>query len=92
MRLIQTTHYGLLEFVESKIPPYAILSHTWGDHEVTFQHYDPSVVENSNDYGKIKACCKIAREHGYEYVSVDTCCIDKSSSAELSESINSMYN
>ncbi|KAI0871149.1 hypothetical protein GGS24DRAFT_492441 [Hypoxylon argillaceum] len=31
------------------------------------------------------------QESGYSYVWIDTCCIDKSSSAELTEAINSMY-
>jgi hypothetical protein len=42
-------------------------------------------------YKKIEFTCKQAAKDGVEYVWVDTCCIDKSSSAELSESINSMY-
>ncbi|KAI0353293.1 HET-domain-containing protein, partial [Trametes cingulata] len=40
---------------------------------------------------KIKGACKIARERGYRFIWIDTCCIDKTSSAELSEAINSMY-
>ena len=42
-------------------------------------------------YDKIKRCCEVASMDGFEYVWVDTCCIDKTSSAELSEAINSMY-
>ncbi|KAH9857400.1 hypothetical protein C2E23DRAFT_271956 [Lenzites betulinus] len=40
---------------------------------------------------KIKGVCKIAREAGYRLVWVDSCCIDKSSSAELAETINMMF-
>ena len=40
---------------------------------------------------KIRRCCAIAREHGYERVWIDSCCIDKGSSSELSEAVNSMY-
>ncbi|KAH9855731.1 heterokaryon incompatibility protein-domain-containing protein [Lenzites betulinus] len=40
---------------------------------------------------KIKGICKIARLAGYKFVWIDSCCINKSSSAELSEAINSMY-
>ena len=40
---------------------------------------------------KIKDFCDFALENGFEWVWVDTCCIDKTSSAELSEGINSMY-
>ncbi|EIW56881.1 uncharacterized protein TRAVEDRAFT_73247 [Trametes versicolor FP-101664 SS1] len=40
---------------------------------------------------KIKGICKVAREAGYKLLWVDSCCIDKSSSAELSEAIKSMW-
>jgi hypothetical protein len=65
---------------------YAILSHTWGDNEISFQDYQAG---KSND--RINEFCKTAAADGFEYVWVDTCCIDKSSSSELSEAINSMY-
>jgi hypothetical protein len=42
-------------------------------------------------YSKIRGCCKAAAADGFEYVWIDTCCIDKTSSSELSEAINSMY-
>lgn len=42
-------------------------------------------------YAKIDACCAQARSDGWEYAWIDSCCIDKSSSAELSEAINSMF-
>ncbi|KAM5546156.1 hypothetical protein V8D89_000282 [Ganoderma adspersum] len=40
---------------------------------------------------KIREACRVAREKGYRYIWIDSCCIDKSSSSELSEAINSMY-
>lgn len=40
---------------------------------------------------KIRGCCKLAADLGYTWVWLDICCIDKSSSSELSEAINSMY-
>ncbi|KAI0769311.1 HET-domain-containing protein [Trametes elegans] len=40
---------------------------------------------------KIRECCAFARARDYSWLWVDTCCIDKTSSAELSEAINSMY-
>lgn len=42
-------------------------------------------------FAKIQKSCDQARKDGYQYVWVDTCCINKNSSAELSEAINSMY-
>ena len=46
---------------------------------------------DSKGFVKIKYACEQAIRDGYEYVWVDTCCINKDSSAELSEAINSMY-
>ncbi|RDX41419.1 hypothetical protein OH76DRAFT_1489509 [Lentinus brumalis] len=40
---------------------------------------------------KIRETCRIAHAHGHNWVWINTCCIDKSSSAELSEAINSMF-
>ncbi|KAM5537275.1 hypothetical protein V8D89_009005 [Ganoderma adspersum] len=40
---------------------------------------------------KICECCILAGKHGYRWVWIDSCCIDKTSSSELSEAINSMY-
>ena len=91
MRLINARTLELQDFYLLEIPRYAILSHTWGDGEVTFQ--DMSLPNSSLKKGlvKITQICRLAVQHGLEYVWVDTCCIDKSSSAELSESINSMF-
>ena len=40
---------------------------------------------------KVRDACFIALAQGYKYIWIDSCCIDKTSSAELSEAINSMY-
>ncbi|ROW03566.1 hypothetical protein VSDG_01400 [Cytospora chrysosperma] len=97
MRLLDTTSLKLREFAEDKIPPYAILSHTWGapNEEVSFQdmQLDTTTLEKDRKYGysKIVKTCRFALKGGLEYAWVDTCCIDKSSSAELTEAINSMF-
>ncbi|KAI0897565.1 HET-domain-containing protein [Annulohypoxylon nitens] len=91
MRLLNAESITLHEFQGSKIPKYAILSHTWGDDEVSFQDLQAGKGPGKEGYKKIVFTCRQALLHGLEWVWVDTCCIDKSSSAELSESINSMY-
>ena len=91
MRLLNTTTYGMKDFIGSEVPAYAILSHTWGDDEVTFQDFQSSEPHHRNEFQKIARCCALAKVDGLQWVWVDTCCIDKSSSAELSEAINSMY-
>lgn len=76
---------------------YAILSHTWGDDEVLFEDIQSSSqmakLQQRNGLGfqKITRACEKASSRGFNYIWIDTCCIDKSSSAELSESINSMF-
>ncbi|KAI0204121.1 heterokaryon incompatibility protein-domain-containing protein [Astrocystis sublimbata] len=73
---------------------YAILSHTWLEEEVLFHHIEnlePPALEKLKGYAKVKDSCAQAETDGYEYIWIDTCCIDKSSSAELSEAINSMW-
>ncbi|KXJ88113.1 heterokaryon incompatibility protein-domain-containing protein, partial [Microdochium bolleyi] len=91
MRLLNAETICLEEYFEESVPKYAILSHTWGPGEVSFQdlNQDPNHKSKAG-YHKIAESCRLAVQYGYGYVWVDTCCIDKSSSAELSEAINSM--
>lgn len=74
-----------------KPPPYAILSHRWETNEVTFEDMKPGGVRELQGMSKITSSCAIAARHGLQYMWIDTCCIDKTSSAELSEAINSMF-
>ena len=94
MRVINTGSFELEEFTEHDLyGKYTILSHTWGQEEVSFADYDPLQVpvNQGRGYSKIWNTCRISRDQGYHYVWIDTCCIDKKSSAELSEAINSMW-
>ncbi|KAH7254591.1 heterokaryon incompatibility protein-domain-containing protein [Fusarium solani] len=93
MRLINARTLKLEEFNETNRPPYAILSHSWGDKELTFQDMQGDTGQHywKAGYCKIFGTCKVALNFGIEYAWVDTCCIDKTSSAELSEAINSMF-
>ncbi|PVI05215.1 hypothetical protein DM02DRAFT_502300, partial [Periconia macrospinosa] len=145
MRLIDVDTIELRTFGERNVPKYAILSHTWGPDEVTYQelslitrmrsmskNYNGQIIPPNSDgsasesaalmltamemllhgdrnigallpdlseealmrrqgYAKIVNSAKEAKRLGYEYIWCDTCCIDKSSSSELQESINTMY-
>jgi hypothetical protein len=91
MRLLDTSTLELSEFYTPNVPPYAILSHTWNVEEVTFQEQFSPRKTAKKGWAKIAKTCELARSSGLAYAWVDTCCIDKSSSAELSEAINSMY-
>jgi len=81
------------DFVGDDIPRYAILSHTWGadTEEVTFEDLMDGTGAGKPGYDKIRFCGEQARRDGLQYFWVDTCCIDKSNSTELSEAINSMF-
>jgi hypothetical protein len=97
MRLLERNSVGELsltkDFVGDNIPEYAILSHTWGadTEEVTFKDLMESTGKDKSGYKKICFCGEQARRDGLQYFWVDTCCIDKSSSAVLSEAIISMF-
>ncbi|KAK7968011.1 uncharacterized protein PG986_002288 [Apiospora aurea] len=103
MRLINTTKIELVDANEEA--RYAILSHRWEEEEVTLQEiqelsrrqwskavsHTANAIRAKKGYIKLKSFAALALREGYEYIWVDTCCIDKTSSAELSEAINSMY-
>ncbi|UKZ81503.1 hypothetical protein TrVFT333_009275 [Trichoderma virens FT-333] len=74
-------------------PPYAILSHTWGDEddEVTFSDIAAGKGSDKLGYRKIQFCAIQAASDGLSYFWIDTCCIDKSNSTELQREINSMF-
>ncbi|KAM0428290.1 hypothetical protein ACHAPT_007191 [Fusarium lateritium] len=92
MWLIDTETLKLESVVNPETVAYAILSHTWEEEEVSFQEFQNlELAETRKGFGKIRKTCRLARRQGYRYAWVDTCCIDKSSSAELSEAINSMF-
>ncbi|KAB5586239.1 heterokaryon incompatibility protein-domain-containing protein [Coniochaeta sp. 2T2.1] len=96
MRLLNVRTRQLEEHHSHSTPKYSILSHRWGDEEVTFndvkgENGPPEVFEGKSGYRKIDFACRQALADGFDYTWVDTCCINKESSAELTESINSMF-
>lgn len=97
MRLIRTQNlWEMQEFHGSSTPRYAVLSHTWEEEEVALSDLDatsanPEGTRAKQGYSKLWNFAREAERHGCDYVWMDNCCIDKSSSAELQESLNSMY-
>ena len=91
----------VLQFRDDETTAYAILSHRWIDPtEVDYKDIldlpkmdkqDRDEIRDRQGYKKILNTCQQAKRDGYQWVWADTCCIDKRSSAELSEAINSMY-
>jgi len=96
MRLLQYSESGELSiysFNDGTIPPYAILSHTWGadGDEVTFADLETGDSKTKPGYEKIVFCGKQARDDGLQYFWIDTCCIDTADKAEHSWAIRSMF-
>lgn len=80
MRLLQRlpddSGFSLVEREGNNIPPYAILSHTWGsdDDEVTFKDIIKSKGKSKSGYRKLSFCCRQAAKDGLHFFWVDTCC------------------
>jgi hypothetical protein len=97
MRLLRYTSGGELAWTkdligDDKIPSYAILSHTWDEgQEVTFDDLMKNSGKSKIGYDKIRFCASQAKRNSLDYFWIDTCCIDKSNNAELSEAIISMF-
>lgn len=106
MWVLSTDRAELHFFSSPSVIPggYAILSHTWNKEpgvDLEQSHQDVrDIISKCQKAGeiprdrvcdKIRNCCIQAEKDGYAWVWIDTCCIDKTSSAELSEAINSMF-
>ncbi|KAK1475973.1 hypothetical protein CTAM01_15544 [Colletotrichum tamarilloi] len=100
MRLIDTTSFELQSGEQSvyREEGYAILSHRWQPSEIKFNEFLDHTEELKNGAGplplcldKIRGACATARNKGYNWMWIDSCCIDKSSTTEETESINSMF-
>ena len=105
MRLLDTTTGQFAWFDDPRNVRYATLSHVWATEAdpdfvpeqvyqevLAIQSASPSSDVLLHFSVKIQHACAVARQHGFRYIWIDTCCIDKTSSAELSEAINSMFN
>jgi Heterokaryon incompatibility protein (HET) len=90
MRLLHTSELRTQEFAEGSIPEYAILSHTWDEQELSFQDVSSGNFADLAGFDKMRRTCETVRDK-YRYIWIDTLCIDKTNSAELSLAINSMY-
>ncbi|GAW25692.1 putative het domain-containing protein [Rosellinia necatrix] len=76
MWLLNTCTWEMRDFISHKqAPPYAVLSHTWGNEEVSFREwqYEPlKDIGKKEGFKKISSCCRQAAEDGFEWVWVDT--------------------
>ncbi|CZR51333.1 related to kinesin light chain 1 [Phialocephala subalpina] len=95
MRLLEIKgpgEFSLVQVATHNTLPYAILSHTWvHGQEVTYRDLVNGTGDGKTGYEKIKFCGEQATKDGLQHFWVDTCCIDKSDSTELTTAINSMF-
>jgi Heterokaryon incompatibility protein (HET) len=100
MWLLHSSELRFEQFYGSSTPPYAILSHRWGDDEISLQDLQAAIKDKASvnhgaflatNFWKIQKTREEASASDIDWVWIDTCCINKESSAELSEAINSMY-
>jgi hypothetical protein len=94
MRLINVEKKKLEEFIGGNIPPYAILSHTWGanEDEILYEDIEQGNINKSGpQLFKFEECCKQTLRDDLKYAWIDTCCIPRSDFTELGEAINSMF-
>ncbi|OAL48464.1 WD40 repeat-like protein [Pyrenochaeta sp. DS3sAY3a] len=98
MRLLYRNDDGLITLKntiedEAELPPYSILSHTWfeDEAEVTFQDIKKGTGRSKRGYQKLEFCANQTSQDELQYFWVDTCCINKHNTAELSFAIRSMF-
>jgi Heterokaryon incompatibility protein (HET) len=102
MRLIDTKDFKLKKFEKNEIPTYAILSHTWYTKEIEFDTFPNVPIANltspqAQDQTKNPSIYKIAgmltqaQNDGYDWIWIDSCCINKKDPSERDRSINSMF-
>ena len=83
IRTVASTHFR-----------YVTLSHRWGKSEPRLRDVEGQVVYDldlTDGLSKLQSFCLACCQRGYLWAWSDTCCIDKESSAELQESIGSMF-
>ena len=97
MRLLNTRSLTLTTFM-GDAPQYVILSHRWEEEELIFDDVIKVPISDTSSparvkrgFAKVQGTCALALKDGFDWVWIDSCCIDKSSSAELQEAINSMF-
>lgn len=93
MRCINTRTECLEFYPNDEDPGYAILSHRWENEEITYDDMRKGLAQyqSKKGYHKLHKVCEQARDDGIDYVWIDTCCINRDSSHELGEAINSMF-
>ncbi|KAI5988566.1 hypothetical protein EDD15DRAFT_2172338, partial [Pisolithus albus] len=86
-----------MELIHTEVPrhfQYVTLSHRWGAGEPSLRDIEGRKIYNMSalgGLGKLQGFLAVACGWGYSWAWSDTCCIDKHSSAEVQETIGSMF-
>jgi len=70
MWLVNVETFELEDFLSDTKPPYAILSHTWGDRETTFSKFTSSVGVAKIDAKIFNTCRMDSNTHGLTHVAL----------------------
>ena len=90
--LMSTYAFSLTKFDPQNIPfKYANFSHRWGPDKVIYKNIENDTAKTKAGYKKLEFCGEQAAHNGLLYFWIDTCCIDKTNSTELQETINLMF-
>ncbi|KAI6026958.1 heterokaryon incompatibility protein-domain-containing protein [Pisolithus marmoratus] len=94
---IAEPEFEVLQELDDTTVDYAVLSHRWTV-EVNYKEMvklhkmeNRDEIRQRNGYQKILQSSERANNDGFKWLWVDTCCVDKRSSSELSEALNSMF-
>lgn len=89
--LIETSHIQR-EAIRENVT-YAMLSHCWDyeDGEVSSLDMTWGTHKQKQGYAKLESACRLAASHGYKYIWIDTCCLNREDPGEMSEAINAMF-
>lgn len=101
IRLINVHTLQLASFDDGEVPAYAIASHRWQEDEVTLRDLNQRTHKDRKGFEKLVGLCKIVRTNWYgfeevlgvqiQWLWIDACCIDQQNGAEVSETINRMF-
>ncbi len=67
MRLLHSRDHYFKEFFSSQVPRYAIVSHRWGEEELSYQDFLDG-IRTGYGWAKIRQACKIAVSERLDWV------------------------
>jgi hypothetical protein len=93
--MTQELDNGRIQRVVAEYFQYVTFSHVWEGKEPSFQDVNMANsvwdLDSSPLNEKLRKFCEVVRAHGYRWAWSDTCCIDKTISTVLNQSLTMMY-